>query len=214
MSNNAFSSILEKRKADIVTAVIRLVDKVGITGLTTKLIAKEVGFVEGALYKHVDSKTGVFHIILDASAQSIEMVAGDIAGRGLAPTEALIAWFDFVVSFLEDYPGIYRILFSDGLYAGDRTLFDKFKGCMLDLKSRMRAVIEKGMESGEFRPDINPETMAVMYLGMIHTTFTLWTVFEERSRSYKETARPYFEGYMRSLCLPAGKTSSGEVSNG
>ncbi len=209
MNNTAFGSILEKRKADIVTAVLRLVDKVGITGLTTKRIAGEVGFGEGALYKHVDSKMGIFHLILDASAKSIEATDRDISGRGFAPVEALGAWFDFAVLFLEKYPGIYRILFSDGLYAEDRTLFDKFKNCMLGLKSRVRTVIEKGVESGDFRSDVDPETTAIMYLGLINTTFTLWTVFEERARSYKETTRPYFKEYLRSLRLPSPEVSRG-----
>lgn len=199
MRNLAFESILEKRKAEIVTAVLRLVDKVGITGLTTKRIAGEVGFAEGALYKHVDSKMGIFHLILDASLRSIEATDRDISSRNLPPAEALGAWFDFIVGFLEEFPGIYRILFSDGLYAEDRTLFDLFKGCILDLNGRMRTVIEKGMTSGDFRSDADPEVKAVMYLGLIITTFMLWTVIEERARSYKDTARPYFEEYLRSL---------------
>ncbi|MHB8055599.1 MAG: TetR/AcrR family transcriptional regulator [Candidatus Aminicenantales bacterium] len=199
MNNNAFASVLEKRKSDIVTAVLRLVDKVGITGLTTKRIAAEVGFAEGALYKHVDSKMGIFHLILDASLRSIEATDGDISARNLPPAAALGAWFDFIVSFLEEYPGIYRILFSDGLYAEDRTLFNKFKSCILDLNGRMRAVIEKGMASGDFRSDVDPEVKAVMYMGLIITTFMLWTVIEERARSYKETARPYFEEYIQTL---------------
>jgi len=209
MNNTAFGSILEKRKADIVTAVLRLVDRVGITGLTTKRIAKEVGFVEGALYKYVDSKIGIYHLILDSSAKSIKETGNEITGRDLPPVEALGAWFDFAVSFLEEYPGIYRILFSDGLYAEDRTLFNKFKDCSLDLKGRVRVVIEKGIASGDFRPDIDPETTAVMYLGLIHTTFTLWTVFEERARSYKETAKPFFAEYLRSLRAPSPEVTRG-----
>jgi AcrR family transcriptional regulator len=209
MNHTAFGSILEKRKADIVTAVLRLVDKVGITGLTTKRIAEEVGFAEGALYKHVDSKIGIYHLILDSSAESIKKTGDEITGRNFPPIAALGAWFDFAVSFLDEYPGIYRILFSDGLYAEDRTLFNKFKDCSLDLKGRVRAVIEKGTASGDFRPDVDPETMAVMYLGLIHTTFTLWNVFEERARSYKETAKPFFDEYLRSLRLPSAKVARG-----
>jgi AcrR family transcriptional regulator len=212
MNNLAFESILEKRKAEIVSAVLRLVDKVGITGLTTKRIAAEVGFAEGALYKHVDSKMGIFHLILEASLRSIEATDRDITARNLPPAAALGAWFDFVVCFLEEYPGIYRILFSDGLYAEDRTLFNKFKSCILDLNGRMRTIIEKGMASGDFRSDVDPEVKAVMYLGLIVTTFMLWTVIEERARSYKETARPYFEEYLQTLRGPS--FPSAEASRG
>jgi hypothetical protein len=59
--------------------------------------------------------------------------------------------------FLEEYPGIYRILFSDELYAEDRPLFDQFKGGMLGLKNQVGAIIEKGIHSGEFRSDVDTE---------------------------------------------------------
>lgn len=208
MKQLAFEGILEKRKAQIVTAVLLLVDKVGITGLTIKRIAKEVGFVEGALYKHVDSKMGLFHLILDASFKSVDR---EISLRNPAPPAALRAWFEFVVSFLEQYPGIHRILFSDALYVEDRPLFKKFKDCMLDIKSRLRKTIEKGVASGDFRADADPDIQAINFLGVIYTTFTLWTVFEERARSYMETARPYIEDYLRSLSVPV---STAEVSHG
>jgi Transcriptional regulator len=211
MKKLAFEGILEKRKAQIVTAVLLLVDKVGITGLTIKRIAKEVGFVEGALYKHVDSKMGLFHLILDASFRSIESVDREISSRTSAAPAALRAWFEFVVSFLEQYPGIHRILFSDALYVEDRPLFKKFKDCMLDLKGRLRKNIETGVASGDFRADADPEIQAINFLGVIYTTFTLWTVFEERARSYMETARPYIEDYLRSLSLPV---PAAEVSRG
>jgi len=209
MPSQAFAAILDKRKSDIVTAVLRLVDKVGITGLTTKRIAKEVGFAEGALYKHVKSKTDIYHLILDASSRMIEDRAREIARRRLGPEASLRAWFGFVVSFLEEYPGIYRILFSDELYVEEGDLFRQFKACALDLRDRIQADIKRGIAAKAFWPDLDPAMSALMYLGTIHTTFTLWTVFEERARSYKRTAKPYFEEYLRSLRIPSREAVRG-----
>jgi AcrR family transcriptional regulator len=203
MSEQAFASILDKRKSEIVTAALRLVDKVGITGLTTKRIAKEVGFAEGALYKHVATKTDIYRLILGASSRMIEDRQREIDRRGLGPEAALWAWFDFIVSFLEVYPGIYRILFSDALYVEDRGLFKKFKDCALDLRDRVQGAIERGIAAKAFWPDLDPPRNALMYLGVVHTTFTLWNVFEERARSFKRTAKPYFEEYIRSLRIPS-----------
>jgi AcrR family transcriptional regulator len=209
MKPKAFASLLEPRKADIVMAVLRLVDKVGITGLTTKRIAKEVGFTESALYKHIQSKTDIFHLLLGSSSQMIEDNCQAIARRRLGPEESLRAWFGFVVTFLEAFPGIYRILFSDELYVVDRELFRQFKDCALDLKDRIRAVIETGVAGKVFWPDLDPDRNALMYLGVIHTTFTLWTVFEERARSYRATAKPFFEEYLRSLRIPSREVRRG-----
>lgn len=209
MDSNAFASILEPRKADIVSAVLRLVDRVGITGLTTKRIAREVGFAEGALYKHVKSKSDVFRIILTASSKMLEERFQDLSRRRIGPERTLRELFEFAVAFLEEYPGIYRILFSDGLYAEDRKMFRAFQDILLDLRGRVQSIIEKGMAERVFWPDLDPAAHAVMYLGVIHTTFALWTVFEERARNYTETAKPYFEEYMRSLRIPSRGASRG-----
>jgi TetR/AcrR family transcriptional regulator, fatty acid metabolism regulator protein len=203
MPAKAFASILEPRKADIVTAVLRLVDKVGITGLTTKRIAKEVGFAEGALYKHVRSKKDIFRLILDASARAIEELFQDMTRRRLDPEAALREWFGFAINFLEDYPGIYRVIFSDALYSEDKDLYLQFKSCLFDLRNRVQRVIEKGIDARVFWPDLDPARNALLYLGIIQTIFTYWTVFEGRARSIKETAKPYCEEYLRALRIPA-----------
>jgi AcrR family transcriptional regulator len=209
MKAKAFASILDERKSDIVTAVLKLVDKVGVTGLTTKRIAKEVGFAEGALYKHVESKADIYHLILDSAIRMVEGTFQDISRKGLDPEAALRAWFAMVITFLEDYPGIYRIVFSDALYAADRALFRRFKDCLSDLQNRVRLVIERGMAEKVFRPDLDPASNALMYLGVIHMTFSLWTVLEERSRSYKKTAEPFIEEFLLSLRVPSREARRG-----
>ena len=111
-----FDEFLEKRKLDIVTAVLKLVDRVGVSDVTTKLIAREVGFVEGALYKHFNSKNEIFHRLLEISEMQVKDKFKELDARGLDPEQWLREWFGFVIAYLEDFPGIYRILFSDALY--------------------------------------------------------------------------------------------------
>jgi AcrR family transcriptional regulator len=194
-----FDEFLEKRKLDIVTAVLKLVDRVGVSGVTTKLIAREVGFVEGALYKHFNSKNEIFHRLLEISEMQVNEKFSDMDAQGLDPEKWLGEWFTFVIAYLEDFPGIYRILFSDALCNEDKKLFTEFKSITWSLKERLERTLRAGRERNIFRPDIDPETSAIMYLGMIHTAFTLWNVFEERSKSLREISRPLFAEYMNSL---------------
>jgi TetR/AcrR family transcriptional regulator len=196
-----FDAFLEKRKLDIITAVLKLVDRVGVAGVTTKRIAHEVGFVEGALYKHFNSKNEIFHRLLEIAEMQVNDKFKEMDANGLEPEQWLRDWFVFVIAYLEDFPGIYRILFSDALYNEDKQLFKKFKSITWSLKDRLEGMLRIGRERKAFRPDIDPETSAIMYLGMIHTSFTLWNVFEERSKSLREISRPLFAAFMNSLLL-------------
>jgi AcrR family transcriptional regulator len=194
-----FDAFLEKRKADIVTAVLKLVDRVGISGVTTKRIAREVGFVEAALYKHFACKNDIFHMLLEVSELQLRDKFKDLDSRGLDGASWLAEWFRFVIDYLEDFPGIYRILFSDAMYAEDKELFRKFKSITWELKERVETAIRAGMQGRIFRNDLDPETSAIIGLGTIHVAFTLWNVFEERSRSLHDVARPFLAEFMASL---------------
>jgi TetR/AcrR family transcriptional regulator len=196
-----FDSFLEKRKLDIITAVLKLVDRVGVAGVTTKRIAHEVGVVEGALYKHFDSKNEIFHRLLEIAEMQVSDKFKEMEACQLDPEQKLREWFQFVIAYLEDFPGIYRILFSDALYNEDKELFKKFKSITWDLKDQVEGMIRAGKERMIFKPEVNCETSAIIYLGMIHTSFTLWNVFEERSQSLHDISRPIFSEYMKSLML-------------
>jgi len=196
-----FDEFLEKRKLDIITAVLKLVDLVGVSGVTTKLIAKEVGFVEGALYRHFTSKNEIFKRLLEISELQLNEKFREMDNRNLDPEQWLREWFDFVIAYLEDFPGIYRILFSDSLCNEEKKLFAKFKSITWNIKERLQSMLHKGREQKIFRPDLDPETTSIMYLGMIHTSFTLWNVFEERHKSLRDVSRPLFTEFMNSLIL-------------
>ncbi|MCX6556668.1 MAG: TetR/AcrR family transcriptional regulator [Candidatus Aminicenantes bacterium] len=196
-----FDSFLEKRKLDIVTAVLKLVDRVGVAGVTTKRIALEVGVVEGALYKHFNSKNEIFHRLLEIAEMQVNDKFKEMEARALGPEEKLREWFHFVIAYLEDFPGIYRILFSDALYNEDKELFEKFKSITWNLKDRLEEMIRAGKKQKIFKPDVNNEISAIIYLGMVHTSFTLWNVFEERTQSLHDISKPLFAEFMKSLLL-------------
>ncbi len=192
-------NFLDKRKLDIFTAALKLADKFGLRGITTKNLAEEIGFREGALYKHIKSKSDIFVMILDISEKLLDEKFKEIKKENYSPKKSLLEWFYFAIDYLEDFPGIYRIIFSDELYIDDPILFEKFKSIIEKLVRIFQEIIEKGIKSNEFRQDIDPKIAAIRYLGIIHTSFTLWSVFEERKKKYGEIALPILSEYLRTI---------------
>ena len=56
-----------ERKQEIVQAVLALISKLGIHGVTMGRIADKVGITEAALYRHFDSKLGIIGATIDAA---------------------------------------------------------------------------------------------------------------------------------------------------
>ncbi len=207
--NKQFEDYLGQRKAEIISAALKLADQVGITGITTKRLAQEVGVVEGALYRHIKTKFDIFSMILDISTRLIDQKFKEIAARKLDPAEALRDFYIFSVDFLEDSPGIYLLLFSDALYVENKALLKQFRTFLLELKGRFEVLIRKGVRTEVFRPDVDPQTFAILYLGVIHTSFTLWNIIDSRSKSFRKTALPLFDEFLNSMrTVPRGKAKN------
>jgi TetR/AcrR family transcriptional regulator len=197
--NKQFQDYLGQRKAEIISAALKLADEVGITGITTKRLAQEVGVVEGALYRHIKTKLDIFSMILDLSTHLIDQKFKEIQVRKLDPSAALRDFYVFAVDFLEDSPGIYLLLFSDALYVENTALLRQFRTFILNLKGRFEVLIRRGVRTRVFRSDVNPQTFAILYLGVIHTAFTLWNIVETRAKSFRKTALPLIEEFLNSM---------------
>jgi AcrR family transcriptional regulator len=64
----------------IVAAATRVISERGVTGATTKEIARAAGVSEGSLYNHFESKTALFGAAFGAVAAGIREAMGELAG--------------------------------------------------------------------------------------------------------------------------------------
>ena len=187
---------IEKRKFDIFYSSLVLADKYGISGITTKNLAKEIGFGEGALYKHVKSKSDIFLMILDISERVIIDFFNELDTRNMNAVEKLREWFDFSVEALQEVPGIYRVLFSDELYVKEDLLFKKFKDLTERLTQFLKMIIDEGKRDGLFKKEIDSYLSSMIFLGSFNTYFTIWNIIEERKVTIMEISEPVFNEYI------------------
>jgi AcrR family transcriptional regulator len=64
----------------IVAAAARVISERGVSGATTKEIARAAGVSEGSLYNHFESKTALFGAAFGAVAAGIREAMGELAG--------------------------------------------------------------------------------------------------------------------------------------
>lgn len=187
--------LFSPRKAEIVTAVLKLSDQVGIGNITTKRIAAEVGFAEGALYRHVRSKEDIFDLIIEAVRSMTDERAQEIRKEPDEETK-LHAFFSYALSFLEQFPGLYHFIFSDAHFSQDKQMYGSFKALISEIQGIVADIIREGQESMRFSGRFDCNALAFNYLGTIHTAFTLWNVFLKRSQSLEDVGHPFFLQYL------------------
>ena len=170
----------ETRKKEIISTALKIVDKYGIKGLTVARIAKEIGFVESALYRHFRYKKEILLMILESvylDGQSHFRVAVHSAQDS---TEALRLLLRKHLQYLELYPGLFRIIYSDEIHMGESSLLDKLHFFTNATIRSVKKIISQGMKEGVFRKDINLSLAAIHFLGIIQTAFSFWTVKDRK----------------------------------
>ncbi len=190
----------EIRQEQILDAVLDLVSAKGMAGLSVGAVARRVGLVPSALYRHFDSKD-----------QIIEALLGLIENRFLGNVVAVTQEFDDPIAALEqllrrhvelvrENAGIPRIIFSEEVYVGHPARKARVYSLLTRYLGRVSKLIEEAQRRGAVRSDFAAEDLAVMFLGLVQPAAILWHVSDgaydvtraadQAWRLFREAIRP------------------------
>ncbi len=199
MKKAVFFQTPESRKGDIITSALRIIDRRGVKGLTMARLAQEVGFVESALYRHFKSKRDLISFILDNILQDAWNYLAEVEEKTEDSLEALRQLIYLFLNFLEQFPGIFKIIYSDEIYLGDQELQDKIDGIISEIISFLKKVIQKAITQKKLKNDLDVTVAAMHFLGLIYTAFSYWTLKKRKvplKKISSELLNQYLEGVM------------------
>lgn len=81
---------------------------------------------------------------------------------------------------LNENRAIPHVVFSDGIYTGNSERKARVAQIITTYLDRIQKIILEGQQEGEVRKDVDTQTTAVMFLGMILPGAVLWNVTEGR----------------------------------
>lgn len=187
----------DTRQKEIIEATLELLAENGTQNLTTARIADRVGISEAALYRHFNGK-------LDIIGSTIEFV-GDRMKREVSTTpesesamEELKDVFLRHLEYIEEHPGNARLLFSDEIHFEDQKLRDLLREVVEDRKKYIQEILARGQDQGEVRSDMDPEGVALMFIGLIQSKVLLWSL-SGRDDSLKKQSKTLWEVFSRSI---------------
>jgi TetR/AcrR family fatty acid metabolism transcriptional regulator len=164
------------RQEQIIDAAQKLILKNGSEHVTIRRIAKEVGISEGAIYRHFKSKSDIFCLLLDNVGENL---LGDIESSIITEgsvTESLHNILLTQLATINKRHGMSFQVIAEVISLGDRKLNRQLAEIMSKYLVRIKNLLIKGVEIGEFRGDIDPEAAAMLYFGMVESVSNYWTL--------------------------------------
>jgi TetR/AcrR family transcriptional regulator, fatty acid metabolism regulator protein len=185
------------RREQIVEAALGLIAAQGVRRLSVAALARRVGLVPSALYRHFKNKDEILRaaveLVRQRAGENLKEVCG-MTGNSLERLELLLTR---VLKMIRELQAMPRIVFSEGMssdHPGRKTqAYEMLKGLLGEIES----IVRQGQERGEIRSDLDARSLAVMFWGMIPAAVILWHMSDGQfdvTRQAEKTWELYREG--------------------
>lgn len=157
----------EIRQDQIAQAALAVVAQHGIRRLSIASVARRVGVVPSALYRHFENKDAIIDTVMGLVRERLLENVRAVTLAGSDPFEQLRLLLARHVQFIKEHHALPRIIFSEQVYEGRpgrrRAMFRTIQAYL----SNVADIVRRGQAEGRMRKDLDPPTVAVMFLGLI-----------------------------------------------
>lgn len=153
------------------------------------------GLGKGAFYYYMGSKEELLAAIHDRVMDEVMLGADRVAQAGGTPSAQLAMLGDELLDVIHHYPDhVWVFLHEFPALTGERA--EKFRGRRREYERRVEAVLQAGIDAGEFR-DVDPVLTAFAWLGMHNYTY-LWLKAGGRL-SARDVAKPFADIFLKGI---------------
>ena len=162
------------RREQIARAAIDVVTSHGLAGLSVARVARRVGIVPSAIYRHYRGKEQVLNAALEEIGRRLAANVATVRRESADPLLRLRGLLARHIGLIRRHHGIPRIVFSEALGGGRRR--EKLRGIVEGYLGGITGLVREGQEQGRVRPDVDPYATAVVFLGMVQSPTILWHI--------------------------------------
>ncbi len=166
------------RQEQIKKAVLEIIAEDGLHNISTRNLAKRIGFTEGAIFRHFNTKRDIIKgIMADVETDLI----GSLRSIVISPVKSEEKLYNYLcrnVKYLKQNRGITILLFSEATHLGDKELKDKLNQILSEQKQFIIKMVKDGIAEGVWDKKINPGDVAIIYMG-IPITFNIELVLNK-----------------------------------
>lgn len=188
----------EARQEQIIQVAVDLAGERGMQGVTTQDMADAMGLTQGAIFRHFPSKDAIWLAAMGWVRERLMGVLGAAAQGAADPLEALERMFHAHVNFIAKHPAIPRMVFSGQMLHDSPKLKALVQEIISGYEDRLMVLLREAREAGLARADLDEQSAAILFIGMIQGLVVQITIFGAR-RSLTEEARKVFPVYLAGI---------------
>ncbi len=164
----------EIRQEQIAQAALALISRHGFSRLNVAGVAREVGVVPSAVYRHYKGKDEVLDAALDLV--SVRLLANVDAVRQETPhsLERLRRLLLRHVQLVQSEIPIPRVVFSEEIFTGHARRRRRVYRMFQEYLAAVADMIREGQIAEQIRPGLDAGTVSVMFLGLVQPAVILW----------------------------------------
>ena len=185
----------EARREAIVDTSARVFARGGYHATGIAELCTVNGLGKGAFYHYIDSKEELLAAIHDRVMDEVMLGADRVARAGGTPSEQLAMLGDELLDVIHRYPDhVWVFLHEFPALTAERA--EQFRERRQEYEKRVEAVLQAGIDSGEFR-DVDARLTALAWLGMHNYTY-LW-LKPGGLMSARDVAKPFADIFIRGI---------------
>lgn len=166
----------EVRQEQILAAALEVVAQKGMKGLNLGAVARRVGVVPSALYRHFENKDGIIDALLGLMESHLIGNVAAVRQETKDPVRALELVLRRHVRLIRENAGIPRIVFSEEVYGANSQRKSRVHELLQNYLKRVAELFREAQQAGRVRTDLSAEELSVMFLGLVQPAAILWHV--------------------------------------
>jgi AcrR family transcriptional regulator len=162
------------RQVEIIEAATKLIGEKGIQNVTTKHLAKEIGFSEPALYRHFKGKTDILVSVLEYFREKMYSGLNSLLPNEETGLDKVHELIKYHFKLFASNPAIIMVIFAETSFQYDKKLSETVNKLVNQKKQLVIKIIKEGIEDRSVRTDVDPEQVTSIILGSLRFTVLQW----------------------------------------
>jgi AcrR family transcriptional regulator len=164
----------EIRQDQIARAAMKLLAVRGWQRVSLAAIARQVGVVPSAVYRHFGGKDEVLDAVLDLVEHHFHANVQKAHGSTCDPVARLHAVLRRHVELIVSGVPVPRIMLSDGVFTGTPRHRQRVQVIYRNYLAAIAGIFRDGQDQGLIQREPGAETLSVMWLGLVQSPAILW----------------------------------------
>jgi len=168
-----------QRQSEIIQSALALAGELGVQKVTTQAIADRVGIAQATVFRHFKSRDAIFRAVIEwLSSQLFDALQPCFSAQSSPPDERLNLLIERQLMLISRHRGMPRMLFSDRLHLESPMLKETVQKIIFSYLEQLTGLINEGIQSGHFKPDLDAQATARMVAALIQGTVMRWSLFD------------------------------------